>query len=103
MLRVLKRLGVLLAIGGVLGDVLAMLAAPSAVTWFQTPATGTALCNCTDLAKHTASSLVRAQLIGMGIGALTLAVIGEIVYRLWQARKRKRAAAAAPTAPPPPA
>jgi len=102
MLRLLKRLGVLLAIGGVLGDVITMLVAPSAVTWFQTPGTGTALCNCAAVAKQAASALIEAQLIGTGVGALTLAIVGELVHRVFAARKRRRAAPPPATSPPPP-
>jgi hypothetical protein len=91
MLRLLKRLGVLLAIGGVLGDVIAMLLAPSAVTWFQTPGTGSALCNCAAVAKQAGKALIEAQLIGTGVGALVFAVLGELVYRVFAARKRRRA------------
>jgi hypothetical protein len=101
MLRVLKRLGILLAIGGVLGIVIAMLVAPSAVTWFQTPGTGTALCNCADVAKQAAKALIEAELIGAGVGALVLAVVGELLYRLFAARKRRRALPP-PAAPPSP-
>jgi NhaP-type Na+/H+ or K+/H+ antiporter len=109
MLRVLKRLGILLAIGGVLGDVVTMLLAPRVLTWFQTPGTGAALCNCADVARQAAHGVIRSQLIGTLIGAVVVAVLGEIVHH---ARARRRAASSPasggpspPTAPqlPPPA
>ena len=91
MVHILKRLGVFLAIGGVLGDVLTMLIAPGALMWFQTPGTGTALCNCADVSRQTATALVHGQLLGTGIGALVLAIVGELLYRLWDARRMKQA------------
>ena len=90
-LVVLKRIGVFLAIGGVLGDVVTMLLAPSFVTWFHTPGTGSALCNCADVSKETASALVRSQLMGTLIGAVVVAIVGELVARLWLARRARRA------------
>ncbi len=98
MKRALKRLGIFLAIGGVLGDIVMMLLAPSVLTWFQTPAAGGALCNCQAVAKQTAGSVVRSQLIGTLVGAVVVAVIGELIHR---ARKKKAQAAAQAAAPPP--
>jgi hypothetical protein len=109
MLHLLKRLGLFLAIGGVLGDVVTMMIAPGMLTWFQTPGTGSALCNCVDVSRQTATSLVHAQLAGTCIGAVSLAVVGELLWRLWDARRhRKEIAAAASSsssssAAPPPA
>jgi hypothetical protein len=100
--RTLRRIGILVVVGAVLGDAVMLLMGPSAITWYQTPAAGSALCNCKDLARETASSLVRAQLTGMAIGAVTLLVVGEVVRYLWLRRKRARAAPPAP-APAPPA
>jgi hypothetical protein len=100
MLRVLKRQAVLLLVGALLGGVLTSLIAPNALTWLQTPGTGSALCNCTDLAKQTAHELVHVQLIGLVIGAVALAVLGEIVHHLWARRRAAKAAAAAPAPAP---
>jgi hypothetical protein len=94
MVHVLKRLALLLAVGGALGDVVTMLLAPSFVTWFHSPGTGSALCNCTDVSRETATALIHAQLAGTAIGSLLLAVVGELAVRLWHARKEKT--------PPPP-
>jgi hypothetical protein len=85
----LKRLALLLAVGGVLGDVVTMTLAPSFVTWFHTPGTGSALCNCADVSKETAAALVRAQLIGTAAGAVALAIVGELAWRLWDARRSR--------------
>src|ERR1044072_3497108 len=91
MLTVLKRIGVFLAVGGVLGDVLTMLIAPSFVTWFHTPVGSAAMCNCAENSRQTASALINAQLFGTAAGAVALAVVGELVWRLWQARKLRKA------------
>ena len=96
MLRVVKRIAVFLAIGAVTGDLVTMLFAPRLLTWFQTPGTGSALCNCADLARQVARGVLRSQLIGALIGAVALALVGELVHH---ARARRRAAAP----PPPPA
>jgi hypothetical protein len=101
MLRVLKRIGILLVVGAILGDVAVLLMAPSAITWFQTPGTGQALCNCKDLAQQTAASFVHSQLIGMAVGAGGMLVVGELVRHFWLRRKQRKAAAAAPAAPRP--
>ncbi len=89
MLQAAKRIALLLAVGAALGDIVTMLMAPSFVTWFQTPAVGSALCNCADVSRDTAEALVRAQLIGTAVGALSLAVVGEVAWRLWDARRRR--------------
>ena len=99
MLRVLKRIGIFLAVGAILGDAVTLLMAPSAITWFQTPGTGQALCNCKDLAQQTAAAFVRSQLIGIAVGAGAMLVIGELVRHFWLRRKKRQAAAAAPAAP----
>jgi uncharacterized membrane protein YccC len=101
MLRVLKRFGIFLAVGGLLGDIVTTLVAPRMLTWFQTPGTGTAMCNCSEVARQTARSFVKAQLIGTLIGALAAVVIGELLYRLWRSRQRRLAPPAAAAAVPP--
>jgi hypothetical protein len=99
-LVVLKRFGVFLAVGGVLGDVVTILLAPNFITWFHTPGTGAALCNCADVAKETAGTLVRAQLIGTLVGAVVFVIIGELAYRLLRAKRRQaEVSAAGPGAP----
>lgn len=97
--HVLKRLLFSFLIGAVVGDVITVLLAPNALEWFATPGTGTALCNCADTAKETARSLVRAQLVGTGIGAVVGMVLGELASAVW--RSRKKEAPAAVDVPPP--
>ena len=90
MLTVLKRIAVFLAIGGVVGDVLTMLIAPGFVTWFHTPVGSAAMCNCAENSRQTASALINAQLIGTALGAVAVAVIGELGWRLLDARRKQR-------------
>jgi hypothetical protein len=97
--HVLKRLFLSFLIGAVAGDVMTVLFAPNALEWFATPGTGTALCNCAETAKATAQSLVRAQLVGTGIGAVVGMVLGELGSAVWRSRKKK--APARVDAPPP--
>jgi hypothetical protein len=99
MIHVLKRIAAFLAIGGVLGDVLTMLIAPSFVTWFHTPVGNSALCNCEENAKATSSALIDAQLIGTAIGAIAFTVVAELVVRLLAAHRAKKALAQPPPAP----
>ena len=99
--RVLKRLFLSLVIGATLGNVLTLLLAPSMLTWFATPATGSALCNCAETAEQTARSLVRAQLFGTGSGSVVGMVLGELAAALWRSRTRSPPDGTAPVQPPP--
>lgn len=98
--HVLKRLLLSLVIGAMVGDVITMVLAPNMLTWFATPGTGTALCNCAETAKQTAQALVRAQLIGTGLGAVVGMVLGELFTAVW--RSRKKTTTAHPIVTPPP-
>ena len=90
MLQVLKRIGVFLSIGAVIGDLITMELAPRLLTWFHTPGTGSALCNCADVARETASALIRAQLTGTAVGAVGMVVLGELLVRLYEARRKQK-------------
>src|ERR1041385_6941046 len=90
MLTVLKRIGAFLALGGFVGDVLTMLIAPGFVTWFHTPVGSTAMCNCAENSRQTASALINAQLFGTALGAVAVGVIGELLGRLLDARRKQR-------------
>jgi hypothetical protein len=87
--HILKRLLLSLVLGAMAGDVIMLLLAPNALTWFATPGVGSALCNCADTAKQTAQALIRAQLIGTAVGGIVGAVLGELLSALWRARKAK--------------
>ncbi len=90
-LRVLLNFVVAGALAGVL---LSTFFAPSYLTWNNTPGTGTALCNCADVTRQTASQLINAQMTGCGAGA-ALGLVAGIAFRV----VRKKKADPAPTAP----
>ncbi|HEY4223522.1 MAG TPA: hypothetical protein VGO62_19325 [Myxococcota bacterium] len=98
MKHVLKRIVAFLAIGGVLGDILTMLFAPSFITWFHTPVGSGAMCNCAENARAVATDLVNAQLVVTGLGGVFFAVVAELVVRLWDSRKHRRELMAASSA-----
>jgi hypothetical protein len=93
MLQVLRRLISFIALGAVLGDLVAMWIAPSAITWFISLPAQSSLCNCVESATRTAEALIKVQLLGAGLGALTGGVVGELATRTFLAWKQKRAAA----------
>jgi hypothetical protein len=90
--EVLKRVLLFVAIGAVVGNAITMIFAPETLAWFQTPGVGSALCNCADVSLATAQSLIRAQLMGMVAGAVLFGAVGELLTRLWIARKQKKKA-----------
>lgn len=90
----LRRLGVLALVGFVLGVTVASLVAPPYLAWYSTPGAGQALCNCVDVVKNTASSMLQAQLIGAGIGAF----LGALLALWWRPKPAK---AAEPSTPAP--
>ena len=102
-MQVLRRLLSFIAFGAVLGDLIAMWIAPSAITWFISLPAQSSLCNCVESATRTAEALIRWQLIGAGLGALAGGVVGELATRsflAWRTRRAAaKAAAAAHTAP----
>ena len=93
-----KRIGVLLLIGAVVGNALATFIAPGVLTWYNTGSDANAMCNCVRVAHDTADQLIRAQLIGTGIGAVLFLILGIIISRA----RSSRAPAAAKTPPPSP-
>jgi len=89
-MQLLKRVGLLFAVGGFVGDVVAMLVGPKALVWFQTPALGQALCDCVKIAEETGAALVRAQLIATGTGGVIFVVFGVLATFLWKRRALKQ-------------
>ena len=98
-----KRLLLLFCVGGLLGDVAAMLLGPKAVTWFQQPQTGGALCNCAAVAYETATVMVQTQLWASLGGGIVLAALGEVLWRVTFGRPKAAAPAPAPVEPAAPA
>jgi len=79
----LKTVGVLAAIGAIVGDALATLVAPRILTWYNTPGAGSVqtICNIEQMSQHIFGQLIQAQLVGSGIGAVLFVVIGVLVAR----------------------
>jgi hypothetical protein len=96
-METLKKLLLVMAAGFVVGFAVACLVVPGALGWYNTPGMGQAMCNCAELVQTTASSLIKGQLIGGGVGALLALVAGILVMR----RQRSKAAAKAPPPAPP--
>ncbi len=83
-------------VGGALAGVLmTTFAAPSLLTWDNTPSMGTALCNCTDVTRQTAARLINAQMMGCAIGA-GVGLVAGIGFRVM--RRKKAAVAQTPPA-----
>ena len=88
-MQLLKRVGLFFVVGGFVGDVVAMVAGPKALVWFQTPALGQALCDCVKIAEETGAALVRAQLIATATGGVVFVVFGLLASFLWKRRQLK--------------
>jgi hypothetical protein len=89
----LKTVGVFAAIGALVGNALATLTAPVYYTWYNTAGIGStqSLCDQAVLSKQIFNQLIKAQLVGTGVGALAFVVLGILFVR-W---RRSRAAAPA--------
>jgi hypothetical protein len=85
MLVVVKRLATLFAIGGLVGDLSAVLVGPGFIEWYNTAGSGTAaLCSCKELAHDTTMQILKAQAVGTVTGAVLFVVVGELGYRQWR-------------------
>ena len=80
--------------GALIGGIVTTFSAPSILTWDNTPGMGTALCNCADVTRQTASKLINSQLTGCAVGA-GLGLIAGIAFKVM--RKKKVVAPPAPT------
>jgi len=69
-MAILKRLSIFMAVFALLGVMGSTALTYETVGWYNSPGAGPALCNCQDLAHHTAETLVKAQLTGLLTGAL---------------------------------
>lgn len=78
--------------GAVLGHVAATLGAPSLISFWRAPRGATdALCQCSELITTTTTDLIRAQLVGAGVGAVVLLIVGLFVERFLAARRAAKA------------
>lgn len=96
-MSIFKKLLVFALIGALVGDIAAMVIAPSMLAWYETPGDTSALCNCLVTVRSTTAHFVRAQAIGAGVGLVILLVIGIFVVR----GRRHHPAQPSPTPVPP--
>ncbi len=95
-MRAFKIMLVLALIGAVLGTIVATTIGSSVLAWYPTPgASVIATCPCSELAKQVTSRLVRAQLTGASIGAVTFMIVGAFVRAALKKRKAEKQAARA--------
>ena len=101
MKKSLQRVALLFAVGGFVGDVVAMALGPRAIAWYHTPGLGQALCQCEDVTRETAAWIIKLQLVATVGGGALFVVVGVIGSLVW--RRRSQAAALALVSPSPPA
>lgn len=94
-----KTVAVYMAIGALVGGVVASFIVPPVLAWYNetgqiTPGKNVeTLCNLPELIRYTSSRLLRGQLIGAGLGALLFLFPGVLA-----ARRGHAAAGAVPPA-----
>jgi len=100
---VVKTVIIFVLLGAILGAVAASFIAPPALGWYNEAGflsqQGQSLVNLPQVIKYTSDRLLKAQLIGAGLGAFTFLVLGLV--SAGKSRKRSaapRAAAPRPTA-----
>jgi hypothetical protein len=87
--------------GAFLGNLVASLAAPHFMEWYNSTSLATqTMCNLPQVVRDVSDQLIRAQLIGSGVGAVASLVLGVLFVR---ARTRKQQATPPPPAAPTPA
>ena len=105
----MKTVTIFVLFGAILGAAAASLIIPPTLSWYNEAgfvSRGTqvqALVNVPEVVRYATSRLIRGQLIGAGVGALTFLVFGLLTA----GRRRRRPPApgsvsGAPTTPPPP-
>ncbi len=90
-----KRLVMWLAVGALTGDFVALLLGTQAITWFISLPATSSLCNCVEASQRTADALLKWQLAGAALGAVSFIVVGELGVRSfggWRKRRAERAA-----------
>ncbi|MFL5318706.1 MAG: hypothetical protein ACJ790_03550 [Myxococcaceae bacterium] len=95
-MEMVKRIGVLLLVGALVGDVVATLIAPGIFIWYGT-GTDPISQNCATMARGTVNSVIRSQVIGAAIGAVVIAIIGALLLRALAAKRSHKE----PATPPP--
>ena len=80
--------------GAILGAVIASLIGLWVIPWYNSPGEGAPMVfNLAPFAKHVTESVLQGQLVGAGIGAVLLLVLGIVIHRS-RAKKAEALAAA---------
>jgi len=96
-MAVLKTLLTFMLAGAFLGNQAATYAAPHFMAWYnETPLAAQTVCNLPQVVRDVTADLIRAQLIGSGIGAAVFLVLGILWVRA-RARKQRPQPPAAPS------
>jgi hypothetical protein len=82
-----RTVGLFVAIGAVLGVVVASVAVPPALIWYNKPGAISpgkqieTVCNLPEVIHYATNRLIRGQLIGAAVGATVFFVLGLVVGR----------------------
>jgi len=87
-MRALQRIALWLLLGALLGFVLVLFCYPFYVGYASTSLWGEAGCTWAECAAATSKHLRKVQLVGGGLGALLVALAGELV--LWRRKAKKK-------------
>lgn len=77
-MNTVKNLLLALLFGMVVGGAVVDLCAPAIIQWYNMPGGGQALCNCVDVVKSTADTLVKAQLYGAAAGGVLFLLVSVV-------------------------
>lgn len=78
----MRRVVIWIIVGSFVGSVVATLMAPFVLeTLLASTGAQDAMCQCTELVKNTASLLIRTQIWGGAIGAVTFPILAWLVRR----------------------
>ena len=85
--------------GAILGVVAASLLGLSAIPWYNAPGGGAqSVVDPTLFARSVIQSFIQGQLIGAGVGAVLLLIVGIVLHRSSSKKAAERAALAASSA-----
>lgn len=93
-----KRVLVYVLLGAIIGEVVATFISPALISWWNTPGAGASqtICDYPAIFRHAIDMLIRAQLIGAGVGAAVFLVVGILIARATARRARSATTAVAP-------
>lgn len=92
-MQTLKKLLIYSVVGALLGGVAASLVAPGLIAWYNEPGSGVPKeFNLAPFAQRIMASLIEAQAIGMGLGAVLMLLLGILLHRAGADRRKAREA-----------